>query len=151
MNLGDHFRVAILAGIVTAASAAFAVGAAITSSDSATATPPADAATSTSVSTGTSTGTSTAAPTDTGAAPATMVTIDAFEFSPIDVTVASGASITWTNNESVTHNVATSDGLFGSDDLELDDTYTVTVVDAGTIEYYCGIHQFMLGTVTVMP
>lgn len=135
-------RLTMVAGIVTLASAAFAIGAAASSTNSSTSTPP-DASPSTPPDA------STASLPDASAD--IRVSIEGFMFQPNDITVGPGASITWVNDESVTHNVFTADGLFASDDLDQGDSYTVTVDDPVTIDYYCGIHQFMRGTITVEP
>ncbi len=86
-----------------------------------------------------------------GGSPVTEVAIAGFEFAPLDVTLEAGASITWTNDDDVVHNVFTADGRFASDDLRFGDSYSVTVDEVGTIDYYCDIHQFMRGTITVVP
>lgn len=79
------------------------------------------------------------------------VTIDNFAFSPADITVKAGATVTWTNKDSVTHTVTETDSLKGPDsgNLASGKTYSFTFTAAGTYHYHCSIHPEMLGTVTV--
>jgi plastocyanin len=83
-----------------------------------------------------------------------QVTIASFQFSPASITIAKGATITWTNNDVVAHTVTSGvpslpDGLFNSGSLAPAKTYSFTFETAGTFHYYCGIHSSMTGTVFV--
>lgn len=140
------------------ASAATATATSATSPPAATtaATP---AATPTSVATTsqttTSAATAAATPVPTSAAmpaatllPAgTPVIIENFLFPA--VTVPCGATVTWTNRDPIEHDVTTADGAFGSKTLAMGDTYSARLERAGTFMYFCSIHPFMMGTVTV--
>ena len=84
-------------------------------------------------------------------APVLEVSIAEFAFGPPAIEAAVGSTVTWTNLDDVTHNVFTSDGPLASPDLELGDTYSVTVEMPGNIDYYFDIHQYMRGTITVTP
>ncbi|HSW80299.1 MAG TPA: cupredoxin family copper-binding protein [Candidatus Saccharimonadales bacterium] len=80
------------------------------------------------------------------------VTIDNFAFSPANITVKKGTAVTWTNNDSATHNVKETDGKSGgpnSQDLPNGQSYTFTFNTVGTFNYHCSIHPDMTGTVTV--
>jgi plastocyanin len=79
------------------------------------------------------------------------VDIKNFAFSPADITVKVGTTVTWTNSDSTTHTVTETDGQDGpnSGNLEPGKTYTFTYNTAGTFKYHCAIHPEMLGTVTV--
>ena len=80
---------------------------------------------------------------------ATSVSIVDFAFDPIDVTVAAGSTVTWTNAGASTHTVKWSDGTPESTGLANGATYERTFDAAGTYPYVCGIHGSMHGTVTV--
>lgn len=133
---GTRWRaVTAAAAVVTIASAIFAVGAAVSSSDdSGDATPAA----------GTSGGTAAA-----GAGVA--VSISEFAFDPAQLTVAAGSTITFTNDDNVPHTVRSADGALASPELASGATYSVTVSEPAEIEYICTIHDFMRGSVTVTP
>ena len=94
------------------------------------------------------TGGSTSAPAGSdSAAPGTAVTIANFTFSPTDVTVKVGDSVTWTNNDSAAHTVAFAD--FDSGQIAPGATYTHKFDTAGTFDYKCSIHPSMTAKVTV--
>lgn len=79
------------------------------------------------------------------------ITIAKFAFDPPEISGVIGDTVTWTNEDDVTHNVFTSDQLLASADLERGDTYSIVLEDASVIDYYCDIHQYMRGSITVAP
>ena len=91
-----------------------------------------------------------AAPSDGGSASGgtgTAVTISNFTFTPADVTVKAGESVTWTNNDSVAHTVT--GAAFDSGQMAPGATYTHKFDTAGSFDYKCSIHPNMTGKVTV--
>jgi plastocyanin len=76
------------------------------------------------------------------------VTIAGFAFSPKTVTVNVGDTVTWTNNDTVTH-TATSAGNFDTGSIGGGASKRVTFQKAGTFAYVCSIHSSMTGTVVV--
>jgi plastocyanin len=91
----------------------------------------------------------TAAPAAT-AAGGPSVALQNISFSPNKITVKVGQTITWTNKDSVDHNVtATSGATFKSSDFGQGGTFTYKPTKAGTIQYVCTIHQGMDGTIVV--
>ncbi len=79
------------------------------------------------------------------------VTISNFAFSPSAITVKKGTTVTWTNQDSVAHNVNETDGKDGpkSNDLNTGQSYSFTFNTAGTFNYHCSIHPDMIGKVLV--
>lgn len=78
------------------------------------------------------------------------VTIVDFAFHPETMNVAVGDTITWTNDDAVTHTVTSLDGgPLDSGDVDSDGEYEATFSEIGTYEYVCTIHPFMEGTVEV--
>lgn len=78
------------------------------------------------------------------------VTIQDFAFSPKSITVKAGTTVTWTNQDSVKHNVVSdSDGGPDGPLLSKGETYSYTFAKAGTYDYHCQPHPYMKGTVTV--
>lgn len=77
------------------------------------------------------------------------VSIVDMSFSSDDVTISTGDSILWTNNDSVAHTVTSDTGAFDSGVLEPGDTYALDFDTAGTYSYHCSIHSTMTGTITV--
>src|SRR3954451_7641976 len=70
-------------------------------------------------------------------------------FSPKDATAKVGQKVTWTNKDSVDHNVIANNGAFKSDDFGQNGTYSFTPTKAGKIEYQCTLHPGMTATLTV--
>jgi plastocyanin len=79
------------------------------------------------------------------------VSIGLFRFSPGNLKVARGATVTWTNNDIVSHTVSETDGKAGPNSKDLDHgaTYSFTFSQSGTFHYRCNIHTDMLGTIVV--
>jgi plastocyanin len=78
------------------------------------------------------------------------VTVSDFQFSPANIQVSTGATVTWTwASGSTTHNVTFSDGT-ASPDLASGATYSRTFNTAGTFSYRCTIHSSMQASVLVM-
>jgi plastocyanin len=78
-----------------------------------------------------------------------MIVIKDFDFSPMDVTIPAGGSVTWTNRDGEPHTVVSLDGSFRSHALDQDDSFTFTFSKPGTYAYLCSIHPKMRATVTV--
>lgn len=79
------------------------------------------------------------------------VMIANFAFAPSNITVKKGTTVTWTNNDSMVHDVTETDGQDGphSGNLANGQTYTFTYNTVGTFKYHCSIHPSMTGSVTV--
>jgi plastocyanin len=77
------------------------------------------------------------------------VAIKGFAFSPATVSVKKGGKVTWTNTDSVQHNIVANDGSFGSALLAKGASYSFTFNTAGAFTYFCGPHPNMKGTVVV--
>lgn len=126
----------------------------------ATATPtnvPAPAATSTPTSVpGTPTNTpqaGAATPTATAVPLAANVSIvsQSAGFSPAQVTIQAGGTVTWSNDDpSVPHTVTANDSSWGSGILSPGQTYSHTFATPGTYSYFCQIHPNMIGVVIVV-
>ena len=79
----------------------------------------------------------------------TTVAIADFEFTPQALTVAPGATVTWTNNDSLEHSVVATDQSFASNSLDGGTTFRFRFDTPGEHAYFCGIHPSMTATVTV--
>ncbi len=76
--------------------------------------------------------------------------IEGFAFDAKTVTVPKGATVIWTNKDSVRHNVLSDSGSeLKSDLLAQGETYSHTFDVAGTYTYHCGPHPNMKATVIV--
>jgi plastocyanin len=77
------------------------------------------------------------------------VKIDQFTFSPQQITVKAGTTVTWTNEDDIPHTVAASSRLFRSKALDTHDKFSFTFTTTGTYEYFCSLHPHMTGTIAV--
>jgi len=75
------------------------------------------------------------------------VNIQNFAFNPGTLTVKKGTTVTWTNNDSVLHQIKST--AFNSSQLSKGQTFSFTFNDAGTFDYSCAIHPSMLGKIIV--
>jgi len=80
---------------------------------------------------------------------ASSISIDNFSFTPKEITVAVGTTITWVNHDDVPHTVVSTDKKFRSRALDTDDQFSFTFTDAGTYSYFCSVHPIMIGKVIV--
>jgi plastocyanin len=78
-----------------------------------------------------------------------QVSIQNFSFGPGTIAISAGATVTWTNNDSVTHTVTAMDGSFNSSNLAPGRQFSFTFTSPGTYAYHCSIHPFMTGQVVV--
>jgi len=78
-----------------------------------------------------------------------IVSISGLSFSPKTFNVSTGATVTWKDNEAITHTVTSDTGLFDSGDLTQGKTFTYTFSVAGTYPYHCTHHASMTGTIVV--
>ncbi|MDH3194152.1 MAG: cupredoxin family copper-binding protein [Acidimicrobiia bacterium] len=77
------------------------------------------------------------------------VTIDNFVFGPSSLEVSVGTEVTWTNKQGSPHTITADDGLFASDTVAKDGSFSFTFATPGTYPYHCEIHPNMTGTITV--
>lgn len=82
------------------------------------------------------------------AAPNTVV-IEDYEFVPQELEVKVGDTVTWTNRDAFNHYVVTTDRSLDSGLITPGSSWSKPFSTPGTIEYYCDIHNYMRGTITV--
>ncbi len=81
------------------------------------------------------------------AAGAAQIQMKDLKFQPSEVTIQSGGTVTWTNADSVIHDVKFKDS--GSPDLKKGEQYSKRFDKPGTYDYVCDIHPGMKGKVIV--
>lgn len=87
-----------------------------------------------------------------GSTTTTTITIQNFAFHPSSDTVKPGATITVTNKDSVVHTLTSTSSpvAFNAGDIQPGQSKTFTApTKPGTYPYFCMIHQYMTGTLTV--
>ena len=76
-------------------------------------------------------------------------------FDPSEVHIIPNSTVTWINNDNVTHTVTSgnpqqgADGKFDSGLLKPGKRFSHTFNEVGTFNYYCQIHPAMTGTIIV--
>jgi plastocyanin len=87
--------------------------------------------------------------TTTGAAGGSQVTIDGFAFTPPELTVPVGTTVTWTNHHAANHTVTSDTGVFDSGTMAQGATFAFTFTEAGEFPYHCSIHSSMTAKIIV--
>ena len=75
------------------------------------------------------------------------VTMQQFAFAPAEVSVAAGATVTWTNRDTVPHSVTATDGSFDSGAIEPGKSFEWKASEP--VAYHCVYHPSMTGSVKV--
>jgi plastocyanin len=70
-------------------------------------------------------------------------------FSPDDVNIAVGETVTWTNTDAVAHTSTSDAGTWNSGTVPAGGRFSFTFQTAGSFPYHCTIHPGMVGTVVV--
>ena len=74
---------------------------------------------------------------------------------PAEVTINAGETVTWSNDDTAAHTVTSGspdggpDGIFDSSLFMADGEFTYTFDEPGEYPYFCMVHPWMVGTVTV--
>ncbi|MFF0163324.1 plastocyanin/azurin family copper-binding protein [Streptomyces sp. NPDC005263] len=81
------------------------------------------------------------------------VTMKGYAFSPANLTVPVGSTVTWTNQDTAPHDVKTTSGPVSihSPMLNKGQSWSFTFTAAGTYGYYCTVHPNMTAGITVRP
>ena len=77
------------------------------------------------------------------------VTIQGLTFNPATVTISVGDTVTWINQDSVTHTSTSDTAVWDSGLLSQEMSFSFTFTTAGTFAYHCTVHTFMHGSITV--
>jgi plastocyanin len=79
------------------------------------------------------------------------VTVDmrGFEYFPRDLTIDTGASVTWKNSDNVPHTATENDKAWDTGVIGKNDESSLTFDTPGDYEYYCTIHPSMKARLTV--
>jgi len=77
-----------------------------------------------------------------------QVTIDNFTFTPAELKVKVGDTVTWTNHDDIPHTVVSA-GKFRSKAMDTDNTFSFTFTSAGDYKFFCSLHPHMTGMIKV--
>jgi plastocyanin len=76
-------------------------------------------------------------------------------YSPLNLEITTGTTVTWVNQDNVSHTVQSQDEfgnvitLFNSAVLDTGDRFEFTFEEEGVYNYYCSLHPWRVGLVTV--
>lgn len=70
-------------------------------------------------------------------------------YAPDELTVQAGATVTWTNTDSVAHTSTSNVAGWDSGVVAPGGRFSAAFPAAGTFQYHCAIHPGMVGTVVV--
>lgn len=107
-------------------------------------------------------------PKSSGKAGGPVIKLSRLMFMPATTEIKVGTTLTWTNDETITHTVTSGeptgidktttlrsgekpDGMFDKRLAKKGDSFSFTFDKAGTFPYYCDIHQGMNAEVVVTP
>jgi plastocyanin len=77
------------------------------------------------------------------------VSIVNMAFTPATITVTAGTTVTWNNNDDMTHTVTADDDSYDSGNIAAGRSFTKTFSVVGTYPYHCTIHPSMTATIVV--
>jgi plastocyanin len=77
------------------------------------------------------------------------IAIKDFMFVPTSLSVAAGATVTWSNQDDEPHTVTSDTGLFHSGALDTRESFSFRFDKPGTYHFICSIHPRMVGTIIV--
>ncbi|MCU0678895.1 MAG: plastocyanin/azurin family copper-binding protein [Planctomycetes bacterium] len=91
-------------------------------------------------------------PAEPAAEPGSLsVAIMDFAYTPGELTVKVGETVTWTNQDSMAHTVTSDSGIeLDSELFGQGESYSHTFAEAGEYAYYCKPHPFMKGKIIVI-
>jgi plastocyanin len=81
--------------------------------------------------------------------PVNAQTLGASAFNPSPLTIPVGATVRWTNNDTIAHDATSNTNVWASGNLTPGAHFDFTFQTAGTYAYHCTIHPGMTGTVVV--
>src|ERR1700704_5663966 len=76
------------------------------------------------------------------------ITIDNFTFTPAQLKLKVGDTVTWTNHDDIPHTVVSA-GKFRSKTMDTDDSFSFTFTAVGDYKYFFSLHPHMTGMIKV--
>ncbi len=77
------------------------------------------------------------------------VNIQGHSFSPANLTISAGDTVTFINKDGAPHTATADNGSFDTGRLGRNDSASLTFNSSGTTSYFCAIHPSMKGSITV--
>jgi len=83
------------------------------------------------------------------ATPPVQVRVSLFGFTPSTRTVHAGTTVTWVNDDELPHTVTSADGVFASQTILSDGSFSFRFDTPGTYTYFSGSESQMTGRIIV--
>jgi plastocyanin len=77
------------------------------------------------------------------------IEIDDYDYRPQAVSVPSGATVTWVNNDNVPHTATEADDHWDTQVINHDESKALILDGPADYEYYCTLHPYMTGRIIV--
>jgi plastocyanin len=81
----------------------------------------------------------------------TAIAISDFAYLPANLSIPTGDTVTWTNMDDVSHTASADNDAFDSGVFGGGASFQLEAGPPGIYTYFCRIHPFMKGTLTVTP
>ncbi|MEO8458737.1 MAG: cupredoxin domain-containing protein [Chloroflexota bacterium] len=78
-----------------------------------------------------------------------FISVRDYAYNPKVISIPRGAKVTWLNDDKVDHTATDKNGRWDSTVIHNEQEQSVTLTASGTYQYYCTIHPYMTGTITV--
>lgn len=75
----------------------------------------------------------------------------AWRYDPTSLTITAGTTVTWTNSGATSVTVTSPDGLFDSEMIAPNASFSYTFDTPGTFRYFCVPYPHMKGVIVVSP
>ena len=79
-----------------------------------------------------------------------IVEIVNFRFSPEELTVAPGDTVTWINRDIVPHTATSRDGDWDSETVQAEGQWRMTIREGQNEDYFCRFHPSMVGRLRIV-
>jgi plastocyanin len=78
-----------------------------------------------------------------------VVHIKDFKFAPPALTIKAGTTVKFINDDSDAHTATATDKTFDSGGMDTNDSWSHTFTKPGNYNYFCAVHPYMKGVITV--
>jgi plastocyanin len=78
-----------------------------------------------------------------------VVHIKDFKFVPASLTIKAGTTVKFVNDDADAHTATALDKTFDSGGLDTNDSWSHTFAKPGSYSYFCAVHPYMKGAITV--
>ena len=80
-----------------------------------------------------------------------VIQIENFTFSPAELSIKPGTTVTWTNPDDIPHSIVEDKTNFPPKPLDTGEKFSMKFTVPGEIGYFCGFHPHMKGKIIVKP